>query len=81
MWNGVSLQGHHTLTLLPYCGIMSVGWWNMSLTRAEKAGRLMGRAIVESIHLMYQNNTAAHYLRGLISVLETEVKRRKRKNA
>ena len=29
MWNGVSLKGHHTLTLLPYCGIMSVGWWNI----------------------------------------------------
>jgi len=44
--------------------------------RGRKAGSQMGRAIVEMVHLMYQNNTAAHFYRGLIEVVRKEMKRR-----
>lgn len=46
------------------------------MTRAEKAGRAEGKATVENIHLMYQGNTARNYLKGLMAILEAEVKRR-----
>ena len=41
----------------------------MKRTRAELAGRLMGRALLEMINLMYQNNTARNFLRGLRVIL------------
>ena len=41
----------------------------MKLSRAEKAGRKMGLAIVEMVHLMYQNNTAKNFYRGLLFVI------------
>ena len=39
------------------------------MNRAYKAGQAMGEAIVEMVHLMYQNNTASHFYRGLHEVL------------
>lgn len=41
--------------------------------KAYTAGELMGKAIVEMVHLMYQNNTAAHFLRGLAREIDTEL--------
>jgi hypothetical protein len=38
-------------------------------SRAETAGRATGTALVEMVHLMYQNNTAANFWRGLMDVL------------
>ena len=49
-----------------------------SETRADKAGSEMGEAIIETVHLMYQNTTAIHYLRGLIIALQTERKSREK---
>jgi len=45
-------------------------------TRASKAGESLGDAIVEMIHLMYQNNTAAAFLRGLYQKIIKEMQRR-----
>lgn len=45
--------------------------------RSYKAGKLKGEAIVETVHLFYQNNTAAHYYRGLDEVLKKEIARRR----
>ena len=39
------------------------------ISRAEQAGRVTGAAIVEMVHLMYQNRTAANFWRGLMKVL------------
>ena len=33
--------------------------------RAYKAGVKMAESIIEMVHLMYQNNTAAHFYKGL----------------
>lgn len=44
--------------------------------RAEKAGERMGKAIVEMVHLMYQNQTAFSFYCGLKEVIEEEFKRR-----
>lgn len=46
------------------------------LTRANKAGAEMGRAIIEMAHLFYQNNTANHFYHGLMDVLWKEFARR-----
>lgn len=46
------------------------------MTRAQKAGEQTGRAIIEMVHLMYQNNTALHFLKYLMSTLAVEVHRR-----
>lgn len=40
------------------------------MSRAERAGRATGDAIVEMVHLMYQNNTAANFWRGFMAVLD-----------
>lgn len=45
-------------------------------TRSYKAGLSMARAIVEMVHLMYQNKTALHFLCGLCSILNKEIVRR-----
>ena len=47
-------------------------------TRAGIAGHKMGKAIIESIHLMYQNKTALNYLRELVLALELEYEIRKK---
>lgn len=39
-------------------------------SRAEQAGESLGLVIVEMIHLMYQNNTAANFWKGLMRILE-----------
>ena len=44
----------------------------MASSRSEAAGRALGESIVEAVNLMYQNNTAANYLRGLIRILEED---------
>ena len=46
------------------------------LTRAWKAGEALGRSVVESVQLMYQNNTAMNYLKGLHREIEKEIFRR-----
>jgi hypothetical protein len=38
-------------------------------SRAELAGEALGWSIVEMIHLMYQNNTAKNFWRGLMNIL------------
>jgi hypothetical protein len=44
------------------------------MSRAELAGEALGKAIVEMVHLMYQNNTASNFWRGLMRVLKKEVR-------
>jgi len=39
------------------------------MSRAEKAGRAMGRNLIEMAQLMYQNNTKKNFYKGLIDVL------------
>ena len=48
----------------------------MRQTRAEKAGIQAGEALVEMIHLMYQNNTALSFMDGLLNVLQKEKDKR-----
>ncbi|HUV84632.1 MAG TPA: hypothetical protein VMV86_02935 [Methanosarcinales archaeon] len=43
------------------------------ITRSREAGINFGKAIVEMVHLMYQNNTAAHFYMGLLAVLKEEL--------
>jgi hypothetical protein len=40
------------------------------MSRAEKAGRAVALALVEMVHLMYQDNTARNFWRGLMAVLK-----------
>ena len=44
--------------------------------RPGKGGENMGKAIVEMVNLMYQNQTAKTFLKSLIKVLELELKKR-----
>lgn len=46
------------------------------IRRPEKAGNRMARAIIEMIHLMYQNRTAIKFLSSLIMTLQGEYIRR-----
>lgn len=48
----------------------------MKRTRGELAGRLMGKALVEMINLMYQNNTAKHFITGLYNAIKKEYEKR-----
>ena len=43
------------------------------MTRAEEAGQDLARAIVEMVHLMYQNNTAENFYKGLDKVIQREM--------
>ena len=43
------------------------------MTRAEKAGQKMGKAIIEMVHLMYQNNTAEGFYKGLTNEIQKEI--------
>jgi len=45
-------------------------------TRAGKAGKQLGESIVEMINLMYQDNTALHFLEALVCVITDEADRR-----
>lgn len=42
--------------------------------RGYKAGLAMGKSIIEMVHLMYQNNTAKHFYRGLNKIIQEEIK-------
>lgn len=44
--------------------------------RAGKAGKALGDAIIEMIHLMYQNNAAAAFMRALCNEIMGEMQRR-----
>ena len=45
--------------------------------RSYKAGKDMAKAIIEMVHLMYQNNTAAHFYQGLNELIQKEMRDRK----
>lgn len=45
--------------------------------RSYQAGLALGLAIIEMVHLMYQNDTARRFYQGLFAVLRKEFKRRK----
>ncbi len=49
------------------------------MTRAQKAGEGVGKAIIEMVHLMCQNDTALHFLRYLMSTLAVEVEKRSKR--
>ena len=42
------------------------------MTRAEKAGQDLAKAIIEMVHLMYQNNTADNFYKGLDKEIQKE---------
>ena len=48
----------------------------MKETRAGWVGWGMGFAIIQMVHLMYQNNTAKGFLEALIKTLEKELRKR-----
>ena len=48
----------------------------MKMTRAEKAGRALGRCIIEMCNLMYQKNTSGHFLKGLATILNDHCNQR-----
>lgn len=48
----------------------------MSEPRGYKAGLAMGGAIIEMVHIFYQNDTAAHFYRGLKEVIQVEMRQR-----
>jgi hypothetical protein len=43
------------------------------ITRAEKAGRELAKGLIEMVNLMYQNNTARNFMKGLTDVLDREM--------
>lgn len=45
--------------------------------RAREAGLKLDQAIIEMVHLMYQNNTARSFYQGLRAALGGELERRK----
>ena len=47
-----------------------------NMRRSRKAGRVMAEAIIEMVHLMYQNKTAWHFLSGLHETIVEEINRR-----
>lgn len=47
-----------------------------STQRSYNAGKEMAKALIEMVHLMYQNNTAAHFYRGLNEEIDKEMSRR-----
>lgn len=46
-------------------------------TRPWRAGAALAAAIIEMVHMMYQNETAMQFLGGLVSKLKDEAFRRK----
>ena len=48
-------------------------------TRVAKAGKQLGEAIIEMVHLLYLNDNALQFLNMLISTLEYEFNQRKKK--
>ena len=47
-------------------------------TRPAKAGKQMGEALVENIHLLYLDKNAVCYLNSMLKVLLPEFDRRKK---
>ena len=45
--------------------------------RSYNAGQKMASAIIEMVHLMYQNKTALNFYSGLLTMLKAEEKRRR----
>lgn len=43
--------------------------YKLKMSRAEKAGMATAKAIIEMVHLMYQNNTAKNFYKGLMKTL------------
>lgn len=41
-------------------------------SKAEHAGEQVGNAIIETVSLMYQNNTQRNFYKGLFAALEVE---------
>lgn len=48
-------------------------------SRAGKAGASLGMSIVETVHLLYQKNTALNFLGNLVRVLRDELELREGK--
>lgn len=46
-------------------------------TRPAMAGKQMGEAIVENVHLLYLNDNALEYMQGLVRTVLEEFERRK----
>lgn len=44
--------------------------------KAKIAGKIMGKALILMVHLMYQNNTAANFYQALFESIKKEMKRR-----
>jgi len=51
------------------------------MTRAAKAGKRLGKSIIEMVHLMYQNNTALTFLKALYDTLFEELDKRQKETA
>ncbi len=47
-------------------------------TRAFEAGKALGLSLIETVHLMYQNQTALSFLRGLTIELSSEREKREK---
>ena len=45
-------------------------------TRGGKSGVATGKAIIEMVNLMYQNDTASHFYEGLYKIILKEMCRR-----
>jgi len=45
-------------------------------TRAYNAGKLQAESIIENVHLMYQNETARKYYKGLLDKVVPEAEKR-----
>lgn len=48
-------------------------------TRPAKAGKAMGKAIIENVHLLYLDDNALEYLNTLVSTLQKEFIKRLRR--
>ena len=48
-----------------------------NMSRAEVAGCELGRSIVEMINLMYNDNTALNFLKGVKACIDTNFEYRK----
>lgn len=46
------------------------------MTRAEKAGQDLAKAIIEIVHLMYHNSDAENFYKGLNAEIQKEMKLR-----
>jgi len=44
------------------------------ISRAERSGYQMGKAIDEMVHLMYQKNTRKNFFKGIMKALNEAIK-------